>query len=59
MRKLLFQSLVRRPVTEPALPVGEVDLETLALELDAVAKRRLGRSLFASSPRRAMPTSCW
>src|SRR5437762_10438997 len=45
MRKLLFQGLVRRPLTEPAPKVGNVELAELATQLDASAKRRLGRSL--------------
>src|SRR6266480_67790 len=45
MRKLLFQGLVHRPLTEPAPKVGDAELAELASQLDASAKRRLGRSL--------------
>jgi Ni,Fe-hydrogenase III small subunit len=45
MRKLLFQSLVRRPVTEPGPALVDAAIAELALRLDAVARRRLGRSL--------------
>src|SRR5690349_23169128 len=45
MRRLLFQGLVRRPLTEPAPRVGEAELAELASQLDASARRRLGRSL--------------
>ena len=45
MRKLLFQSLVQRPVTEPGPALVDATIAELALRLDAVAQRRLGRSL--------------
>jgi len=45
MRKLLFQSVVQRPVTEAAPKLVDADLAALALELDAASRRRLGRSL--------------
>src|SRR5499427_4798441 len=45
MRKLLFQSVVQRPVTEPAPKLVDAELAALALELDAASRRRLGRSL--------------
>src|SRR5262245_23142586 len=45
MRKLLFQSLVQRPLTEPAPEVSDAELAELASKLDVVAKRTLGRSL--------------
>jgi Ni,Fe-hydrogenase III small subunit len=45
MRKLLFQSLVLPPLTEPAPPVDDLDLADLAARLDATARQRLGRSL--------------
>ncbi len=45
MRKLMFQGLVRPPLTEPAPPVGDAIVAELASELDAAARRRLGRSL--------------
>ncbi len=45
MRRLLFESLVRRPVSEtPPVPDG-VAIRDLATRLDAAARRRLGRSL--------------
>jgi Ni,Fe-hydrogenase III small subunit len=45
MRKLLLQTLLRRPVTEAAPPVEDAALAELANVLDRAAKRRLGRSL--------------
>jgi Ni,Fe-hydrogenase III small subunit len=45
VRKLLFQSLVNRPVTEAAPCLGDADLADLGRRLDAAAHRRLGRSL--------------
>jgi Ni,Fe-hydrogenase III small subunit len=45
MRKLLFQSLVLPPLTEPAPAVDDRELAELAARLDATARRRLGRSL--------------
>src|SRR3954454_17559503 len=45
MRKLLFTSLIRAPVTEPAPPPSEAALTQLAARLDSAARRRLGRSL--------------
>src|SRR5262245_38232151 len=45
MRKLLFQGLVRRPLTEAAPQVSDAELAELAAQLDVSAKRRLGRSL--------------
>jgi Ni,Fe-hydrogenase III small subunit len=45
MRKLLFTSLIRAPVTEPAPPPSEAALTQLAARLDRAARRRLGRSL--------------
>ena len=44
MRKLLFQGLIRAPLTEPPPAVDE-EVGRLARELDAAARRRLGRSL--------------
>jgi Ni,Fe-hydrogenase III small subunit len=45
MRKLLVQSLVLPPLTEPA-PVAESEaLAELARQVDRTARRRLGRSL--------------
>src|ERR1019366_3332998 len=45
MRKLLLQGLVRPPFTEPTPAPGDMELAQLASELDAAARRRLGRSL--------------
>ncbi len=44
MRKLLFQGIVHPPLTEPP-PVADEEVAKLARELDATARRRLGRSL--------------
>ena len=44
MRKLLFQSLFQRPVTEPP-PGPDPGLAALGEKLQAAAMRRLGRSL--------------
>jgi Ni,Fe-hydrogenase III small subunit len=45
MRKLLFQSLLQSPLTEPAPASDEGTLAELAQSLDLAARRRLGRSL--------------
>jgi len=45
MRKILFQGLVRRPLTEAAPKPDEAALAELAGRVDAAARRRLGRSL--------------
>ena len=45
MRKLLFQSLVNRPLTEAARPSDDSALAELAARVDRAALRRLGRSL--------------
>ena len=45
MRKLLFQSLIRAPLTEPAPAAADVALAELAGQVDRAARRRLGRSL--------------
>lgn len=45
MRKLLFQSMIKFPLTEVPPPVGPASLIELAEQLDRVARRRLGRSL--------------
>ena len=45
MRKLLFQSLIRAPLTEPAPAAEESALAELAAQVDRAARRRLGRSL--------------
>ncbi len=45
MRRLLFQSLVNRPVTESGPRLDEKELVELAARVDVAARRRLGRSL--------------
>ncbi len=45
MRKLLFQGLVRPPLTEPAPDTDDAELAALAASVDVAARRRLGRSL--------------
>ena len=45
MRKLLFQSLIRAPLTESAPLIDDVALAELAGQVDRAARRRLGRSL--------------
>jgi len=45
MRKLLFQSLVQMPLTEPAPSVDDSALAEIGAALAKVARRRLGRSL--------------
>ena len=45
MRKLLFQNLVRWPLTIPAPKPSEAALAELATRVDQTARRRLGRSL--------------
>jgi Ni,Fe-hydrogenase III small subunit len=45
MRRLLFQSLVNRPVTEAAPGLDEGGIAELAARVDVAARRRLGRSL--------------
>jgi Ni,Fe-hydrogenase III small subunit len=45
MRKLLFQSVVGAPLTEPAPSVEDQALAELAGQVERVARRRLGRSL--------------
>jgi Ni,Fe-hydrogenase III small subunit len=45
MRKILFESIVRRPVTEIAPAPKEAAVAELAARLDRVARQRLGRSL--------------
>src|SRR3974377_1049842 len=45
MRKLLFQSLFRGPLTEPMPPTDDAELSELATALGRAARRRLGRSL--------------
>src|SRR3546814_9882126 len=45
MRKLLFESLIRTPLTESPPSPSEAAMEELARALDHAARRRLGRSL--------------
>jgi Ni,Fe-hydrogenase III small subunit len=45
MRKLLFQGLIRTPVTEPPPSLSDTAVDELARNLDRAARRRLGRSL--------------
>jgi Ni,Fe-hydrogenase III small subunit len=45
MRKLLFQSLIRAPLTEPLPALDDAEIVDLAAKLDAASQRRLGRSL--------------
>jgi NADH-quinone oxidoreductase B subunit len=45
MRRLLFDGLIRRPVTEPPPAKDDAALAELAANLDRAAQQRLGRSL--------------
>jgi Ni,Fe-hydrogenase III small subunit len=45
MRRILFESLLRRPLTEAPPPGDDVMLAELAGAVDRAARRRLGRSL--------------
>jgi Ni,Fe-hydrogenase III small subunit len=45
MRRLLFESLFRRPFTEPAPSADDAGLAELAQAVGQAARRRLGRSL--------------
>jgi len=45
MRRILFESLLRRPLTEAPPPHDDAMLAELAAGVDRAAKRRLGRSL--------------
>ena len=45
MRKLLFQGLIRSPLTEPPPKPGDDALTELAASLRRTARRRLGRSI--------------
>jgi Ni,Fe-hydrogenase III small subunit len=45
MRRILMESLLRRPLTEPSPPVEEAILAELAASVNRAAHRRLGRSL--------------
>jgi Ni,Fe-hydrogenase III small subunit len=45
MRRILFESLLRRPLTESPPAKDEAALAELAAKVDRAARRRLGRSL--------------
>jgi len=45
MRRILFESLVRRPLTEAPPAPDDAALAELAANVDRAARRRLGRSL--------------
>jgi len=45
MRRILFDSLMRRPLTEPAPAKDEEMLAELGASVERAARRRLGRSL--------------
>jgi Ni,Fe-hydrogenase III small subunit len=45
MRKILFETLMRRPLTEAAPTNGEEMLAELGASVERAARRRLGRSL--------------
>jgi Ni,Fe-hydrogenase III small subunit len=45
MRRTLFESLTRRPLTEPPPAPDAASLAELAASVDRAARRRLGRSL--------------
>jgi Ni,Fe-hydrogenase III small subunit len=45
MRRLLFKSLVQGPLTEAAPPADDAALAELSAQLDAAARKRLGRAL--------------
>ena len=45
MRRMLFENLVRRPLTERAPAADGAAMAELAANLDRIARRRLGRSL--------------
>jgi Ni,Fe-hydrogenase III small subunit len=45
MRRILFENLARRPLTETAPTADDAALAELAASLDRTARRRLGRSL--------------
>ena len=45
MRRILFESLVRRPLTEAPPTPDDAALAELAASVDRAARRRLGRSL--------------
>jgi Ni,Fe-hydrogenase III small subunit len=45
MRKLIFEGLARRPLTERPPKIDDAEVAALAASLDAAARKRLGRSL--------------
>lgn len=45
MRKILFESLVKAPLSETLAEGAEAEIAALAAELDHAARKRLGRSL--------------
>ncbi|HET7716542.1 MAG TPA: NADH-quinone oxidoreductase subunit B family protein [Bauldia sp.] len=45
MRKMIFQGIVRPPLTEPLAAADDAEIAALARGLDAAARQRLGRSL--------------
>ena len=45
MRRLILESLTRRPLTEKAPPIDEQATQELAAALDRAARKKLGRSL--------------
>src|SRR5260370_42579961 len=45
MRRTLFQSVTRPPLTEPAPDPSDPELIALAAQIDSAARARLGRSL--------------
>src|SRR4030088_3784539 len=45
MRRILFESLLKRPLTEPSPGPDDAALAELAASVDRAARRRLGRSL--------------
>ncbi|MGG6892405.1 NADH-quinone oxidoreductase subunit B family protein [Rhizobium sp. BR 315] len=45
MRKLLFESLLHLPLTEPAPRLSDAAIEELSAAIEAASRRRLGRSL--------------
>jgi Ni,Fe-hydrogenase III small subunit len=45
MRRILFESLIKRPLTEPAPRADEAAIAELAKNVNRAARRRLGRSL--------------
>ncbi len=45
MRRILFEGLVRRPLTEAPPMADDAELAALAANVDRAARRRLGRSL--------------